>query len=411
MGKDGVEIVLKKTMFCFLVITIFVSICHAKTKNKYGYSISVKKRYDRAPEYHNQYDYGIRLAVANGEIAYFVSPVNDMIEPIFASYGRDWERKWNDVDIRYFYILNLSAYNCYGDPSDYKKFAFSVNSKLDKNYLPVDSLPNLPILPYTEAYGTYYIISCALGLRCGRWPARAEYLFKKIVGEKTGIKKSYTKRQIEEMGKKLRQVPLENWKKEPTCYDILKNGIINYWNKYKNNNDKLNNEVIKWMAKIVKYENLLGYDDLLEYNDKIKDLSENTEIATETKEQENSYQEHEQNEKTARQSWENLRKFLWYGGYASHIPIEKGDRILVPQYLMSIVDVDVVNGNYSYLFTSTGISEISQYAYIITKRQLASVRNAAANLVIEPLVIQCEGTASYRRGVSVVDTYVFSLVE
>lgn len=164
---------------------------------------------------------------------------------------------------------------------------------------------------------------------------------------------------------------------------------------------------------LVHYKNSLEYLWKSETNEKIKKLSKFIETMPKLKEQGITYQEYEkqQNEKTARQSWENLRKFLWYGGYASHIPIEKGDRILVPQYLMSIVDVDVVNGNYSYLFSSTGISEISQYAYIITKRQLASVRNGAANLVTEPLVIQCEGTASYRRGVSVVNTYVFSLVE
>lgn len=168
---------------------------------------------------------------------------------------------------------------------------------------------------------------------------------------------------------------------------------------------------------LVHYRNSLEYSWQAGTDKKIKSIIE---LMSKLKEQGITYQEYKrrkqedekrQREIATRRTWENLRKFLWYGGYASHIPIEKGDRILVPQYLMSIVDVDVVNGNYSYLFTSTGISEISQYAYIITKRQLASVRNGAANLVIEPLVIQCEGTASYRRGVSVVNTYVFSLVE
>lgn len=164
---------------------------------------------------------------------------------------------------------------------------------------------------------------------------------------------------------------------------------------------------------LVHYKKSQEYLWKSETNEKIKHLSKIIEKMPELKKQGVTYQEYEkqQREKEARQTWENLRSFLWYGNYASHIPLEKGDKILVPQYLMSIVNVNVVNGGYSYLFTSTGISEISQYAYIITKRQLASVRNAATNLVTEPLVIQCEGTASYKRGVSVVDTYVFSLVE
>lgn len=408
IGKG--EKTMKKVKFVFIIITLFASICYAEIKNRYGYSISAVKRYDNkryGTEYYNQYDCDIRLAVADGEIACLV--LSSGVEFIFAENKYfSWQKNWNDAHIKYFYILNLGAFEWSGDPSNYKKFAFRVDSELDKYYLSIDNLSNFPILPYTEACGTYYITSCALELQYG-WSARAEYLFRKIVGKKTGIKKTYTKKQIMEAGKKLRQAPLENWKKEPTCYGILKNGMINYWNKRKNDSNKLNNEVIEWIAKIVKYDNLSGYDDLLEYNEKIKNLSKNTEIAIETKEQETSYQEHEeqQKEKPSRQTWENLSKFLWYGSYASHVPLEKGDKISIPEYLISIVDVDVVNGNYSYLFTSTGISEISQYAYIITKRQLASIRN----LVTEPVVIQCEGTASYKRGLSIVDTYVFTLVE
>ncbi|MDE6720481.1 MAG: hypothetical protein K2J68_11570, partial [Treponemataceae bacterium] len=121
---------------------------------------------------------------------------------------------------------------------------------------------------------------------------------------------------------------------------------------------------------LVHYKKSQEYLWKSETNEKIKNLSKIIKIAPQLKEQGVTYQEYEkqQREKETRQTWENLRKFLWYGSYASHVPLEKGDRILVPQYLMSIVDVDVVKGNYSYLFTSTGISEISQCAYIITKR-------------------------------------------
>lgn len=160
---------------------------------------------------------------------------------------------------------------------------------------------------------------------------------------------------------------------------------------------------------LIHYKKSLEYVWKSETNEKIKNLSKIIEIMPKLKEQGISYQEYEkqQEEKATRQTWENLRRFLSMGNYASYVPLEKGDRISIPEYLISIVDVDVVNGNYSYLFTSTGISEISQYAYIITKRQLASIRN----LVTEPVVIQCEGTASYKRGLSIVDTYVFTLVK
>ncbi|MDE7290941.1 MAG: hypothetical protein K2N58_02745 [Treponemataceae bacterium] len=164
---------------------------------------------------------------------------------------------------------------------------------------------------------------------------------------------------------------------------------------------------------LVHYKKSKEYLWKSETNEKIKNLSKIIEMIPKLKEQGITYHEYEkrQRQRATRQTWKNLSDFLLMGNYASYVPLEKGDRISVSQYLISMVDIDVVNGNYSYLFTATGASSISQCAYIITKRQLEIMPYSDTNLVMEPVVIQCEGTASYKRGVSVVNTYVFSLVE
>ena len=161
---------------------------------------------------------------------------------------------------------------------------------------------------------------------------------------------------------------------------------------------------------LVHYKNSLEYLWKSETNEKIKNLNKKIELASELKEQGITYQEYERKQSriATRRSWKNLENFLLGNYYASHIPPEKGDKISVPQSRISLADVDVVDGHYSYLFTAYGDSVISKYAYIVTKTPL---RTYYLNLVREPLVIQCEGTASYKHGVSVVDTYVFSLVE
>lgn len=217
MGKDGVEIVLKKTMFCFLVITIFVSICHAKTKNKYGYSVSATLL--------NKNNIGV--AVIKGELGCCIVST----EKLFDIYPVGVEK--DGKNIKYFYV----PYGFVVKSINNKPTEFTISNNATKNYISIDD-----VLLQSEAEGIFKTVFYALGGKTGRgnWSSKDQIA-----------------REEERAGKKLREAPFENWKKQPICYNLLKSRI-KYWKNY-------NDEVKGWLTEIVKYENLSGYDDLIEY--------------------------------------------------------------------------------------------------------------------------------------------------
>lgn len=209
---------MKKTMFVLFVAILFTATCYAKTKNRYGYSVSAKL--------FNEDNIGV--AVADRELGFcFVST-----EEIFGTYLVFAEKEGKDV--KYFYTNN---YNCEYNESDYKKTKFTISDDAERFYISIDE-----IFPNIEASRIFHTVFYALG-------------------GKTGSGNWSTKEQIakeeEKAGRGLRNASLENWKKEPACYTLLKSRI-KYWKKY-------NDEVKGWLAEIVKQEHLSGYDDLIEY--------------------------------------------------------------------------------------------------------------------------------------------------
>lgn len=210
---------MKKAMFYFIIVTLFVSLCYAKTKNRYGYSVSAKL-FNRDK---------VGVAVVNGELGVcFVSDENGLrTRPVFVEkIGKD---------IKYFYIYNYENYYVKSINDEPREFTISNNA--EKKYILLDE-----IFPRNEAERIYNTVFFALGGKTGsgNWSAKKQIA-----------------REEERAGKELRKAPLENWKKQPVCYTLLKSRI-KYWKNY-------NDEIKGWLAEIVKYENLSGYDDLVEY--------------------------------------------------------------------------------------------------------------------------------------------------
>ncbi|MDE7290942.1 MAG: hypothetical protein K2N58_02750 [Treponemataceae bacterium] len=209
---------MKKQCAILFVMALFVSICYAE-RNKYGYSVSAKL--------FNKDNIGI--AVANKEIGFcFVSTEKRFaIDPVFA----EKEGK----NIKYFYTNAYSVEQL--DKSNYKETNFTIPDNAIKTYISIDE-----IFPDIEAERIFNTVFFALGGNTGRgnWSAKGE-----IAREENAA------------GRKLRKVSFKDWQKQPTCYALLKSRI-KYWKNY-------DNEVIGWLAEIVKYEDLAGYDDLMEY--------------------------------------------------------------------------------------------------------------------------------------------------
>lgn len=115
-------------------------------------------------------------------------------------------------------------------------------------------------------------------------------------------------------------------------------------------------------------------------------------------------------------SWNNLYNYLatgnvgLYGPYEKrYIPFEEGDIVEAQLMQLEAIDVDIVPGGYAYLVSSCGYSNFSKCCYIISKKQLVF---GMAAMVGEKLKrIQCIGTAQYKSGYSIVDTYVFNVIE
>lgn len=209
---------MKKTMLCFIVVVLFASICYARTKNQYGYSISARL--------FNKNNIGV--AVANGETGfYFLSTESAFARvPVFVEKNRK--------DVKYFYT---DYKNYYVKSVNDAPVEFSVSNNAEKKYISIDE-----IFPANEAERIYNTVLYALGGKTGsgNWSSKEQIA-----------------REEERAGRELRKAPLENWKKQPACYDLLKTRI-KYWKKY-------NDEIKGWLLEIARYENLPGYDDLMEY--------------------------------------------------------------------------------------------------------------------------------------------------
>lgn len=216
MRKDEGEIVVKKTIFCFLVITLFVSICYAKTKNKYGYFVSETLL--------NKDNIGV--AVIKGDLGYCIVST----ETLFDIYPVFVEKEGKNI--KYFYINEFSVNRVNNKPTE-----FTISNDAKKNYISIDD-----VFPYSEAERIFNTVFYALGGKTGRGNLSA---------------KGQIAKEEERAGKNLREASFEYWKQLPVCYNLLKSRI-KYWKNY-------NDEVKGWLTEIVKYENLSGYDDLIEY--------------------------------------------------------------------------------------------------------------------------------------------------
>ncbi|MCM1236462.1 MAG: hypothetical protein NC489_40805, partial [Ruminococcus flavefaciens] len=153
------------------------------------------------------------------------------------------------------------------------------------------------------------------------------------------------------------------------------------------------------------------YEPDEEIEKKIMELNEEIEFE---KAKKNAY--YEERKKYKYKSWDNLYNYLATGNVGlyrpderRYVPFEKGDVVEARLMLLEAIDVDIVPGGYSYLVSSYGYSSVSKCCYIISKERLVF---GMAAMVGEKLKrIQCVGTAQYKSGYSIVDTYVFNVIE
>ena len=108
-----------------------------------------------------------------------------------------------------------------------------------------------------------------------------------------------------------------------------------------------------------------------------------------------------------RVDFENLYRALNRGYDTNYQP---GDIIVAPEQRLSITDVEQASTGYLYLITGYGQNQLSKCCMIVSSYQLQYVSWYGEGLITEQLILVYQGKSTYKRGYTIVDCDLFTVV-
>lgn len=108
-----------------------------------------------------------------------------------------------------------------------------------------------------------------------------------------------------------------------------------------------------------------------------------------------------------RVNFEILYRSLNIGNDTFYLP---GDIIVAPSQRLSITDVEQSKAGYVYLVTGYGQNQLSKCCMIVSDYQLQYVAYYGEGLITEKLCLAYQGKSTYKRGYTIVDCDVFTVI-
>lgn len=108
-----------------------------------------------------------------------------------------------------------------------------------------------------------------------------------------------------------------------------------------------------------------------------------------------------------RADFENFYRSLNLGKETHYVP---GDIIVAPSQRLSITDVEQSKSGFIYLVTGYGQNQLSKCCMIISDYQIQNVVYYGEGLITEKLILAYQGKSTYKRGFTIVDCDVFTVV-
>ena len=108
-----------------------------------------------------------------------------------------------------------------------------------------------------------------------------------------------------------------------------------------------------------------------------------------------------------RVDFENLYRSLNRGYDTNYQP---GDIVVAPAQRLSITDVEQASTGYLYLITGYGQNQLSKCCMIVSSYQLQYVSWYGEGLITEQMILVYQGKSTYKRGYTIVDCDLFTVV-